>query len=153
MLPAVGQGALGLECRTDDPAALAVLGPLNDGPTRAAVLAERALLRGLGGGCLVPIRARGVVEGDRLTLRAAVLAPDGSRRVADEAEGPPAEAETIGKTLAERMLAQGRGSCWRCGRDSGRLAPRVAGQSRSAWPTFQTEPVALVLCLPVTIVG
>ncbi len=107
MFPAVGQGALGLECRADDAAVLAVLGPLNDGPTRAAVLAERALLRGLGGGCLVPIGARAVVERDRLTLWAVVLAPDGSRREADEAEGPATEAETIGKTLADRMLAHG----------------------------------------------
>ncbi len=71
------------------------------------MLAERALLRGLGGGCLVPIGARAVVEGDRLTLRAAVLAPDGSRRVADEAEGPALEAEEVGRRLAGRMLAQG----------------------------------------------
>ncbi len=84
-----------------------MLGPLNDGPTRQAVLAERALLRGLGGGCLVPIGARAVVEADRLTLRAAVLAPDGSRRVADEAVGPAVEGETIGKSLAERMLVHG----------------------------------------------
>ena len=99
--------ALGLECRSDDAAALAALGPLNDAPTRQAVLAERALLRGLGGGCLVPIGARAIVEGDRLTLRAAVLAPDGSRRVVDEAEGPAAEAETVGRGLAERLLGQG----------------------------------------------
>ena len=65
------------------------------------------MLRGLGGGCLVPIGARAVVEGDRLTLRAAVLAPDGSRRVADEAEGSAAEAEMIGQALAERMLVHG----------------------------------------------
>ncbi|HVS34318.1 MAG TPA: hydroxymethylbilane synthase [Gemmataceae bacterium] len=107
MLPAVGQGALGLECRTDDAATRSLLAPLNDGPTRQAVLAERALLRGLGGGCLVPIGAIGFVEGDRLTLRAAVLAPDGSRRVADMAEGPAEEAEAVGHRLAERMLAQG----------------------------------------------
>ncbi len=119
MLPAVGQGALGLERRADDAAVAAVLGPLNDAATMAAVLAERALLRGLGGGCLVPIGARAVVEGDRLTLRAAVLAPDGSRRVADEAEGPAAAAEAVGRGLAERLLARGRGRCWRCGRDDG----------------------------------
>ena len=107
MLPAVGQGALGLECRTDDEATLAVLTLLNDGPTRQAVLAERALLRGLGGGCLVPIGAQAVVHGDRLRLRAAVLAPDGSRRVADEAGGPAVDAERSGQELAERMLEQG----------------------------------------------
>jgi len=107
MLPAVGQGALGLECRDDDSATLTILGQLNDAPARQAVLAERAMLRGLGGGCLVPIGARAVIVGDRLTLRAAVLAPDGSRRVADEAEGPAVDAERIGQTLAERMLEQG----------------------------------------------
>jgi hydroxymethylbilane synthase len=84
-----------------------VLGQLNDAPTRQAVLAERALLRGLGGGCLVPIGARAVIVGHQLMLRAAVLAPDGSRRVADEAEGPAADAERIGQALAERMLGQG----------------------------------------------
>jgi hydroxymethylbilane synthase len=107
MLPAVGQGALGLECRTDDSATATVLGQLNDAATRQAVLAERALLRGLGGGCLVPIGARAVIVEDRLTLRAAVLAPDGSRRVADKAEGPAVDAEQIGQALAERMLEQG----------------------------------------------
>src|SRR5439155_11124890 len=67
MLPAVGQGALGLECRADDARALALLGPLNDAGTRWAVLAERALLRGLGGGCQVPVGAATAVAGDRLT--------------------------------------------------------------------------------------
>jgi hydroxymethylbilane synthase len=107
MLPAVGQGALGLECRSDDSATLTILSQLNDAPTREAVLAERALLRGLGGGCLVPIGAQARVHGDRLAIRAAVLAPDGSRRVADKAEGPAADAERIGQALAERMLEQG----------------------------------------------
>jgi len=107
MLPAVGQGALGLECRSDDPATLAILGQLNDAPTQQAVLAERALLRGLGGGCLVPIGARAVIKGDLLTLRAAVLAPDGSRRVAGKAEGWDVDAERIGLALADHMLQQG----------------------------------------------
>ncbi len=73
MLPAVGQGALGLECRADDAETLRLLAPLNDPATRACVLAERALLRGLGGGCLVPIGALGTVAGETLHLRAAVL--------------------------------------------------------------------------------
>jgi hydroxymethylbilane synthase len=107
MLPAVGQGALGLECRTDDPTTLALLAPLNDFPTRQAVLAERALLRGLGGGCLVPIGAAGVVRDDRLSLRGAVLSPDGMHRVADEIAGLAAEAEMLGRRLAEVLLARG----------------------------------------------
>jgi hydroxymethylbilane synthase len=107
MLPAVGQGALGLECRADDAQTLALLGPLNDPSTRQSVLAERALLRGLGGGCLVPIGAAGRVEGAQLTLRAAVLTPDGTRRVEAETAGPAAEAEALGQRLAETLLARG----------------------------------------------
>jgi hydroxymethylbilane synthase len=107
MLPAVGQGALGMECRADDPATRALLDPLDDAPTRQAVLAERALLRGLGGGCLVPVGASAAVRGDRLELRAAVLAPDGSRRVRGEVAGPAGEAEDLGRRLAEDLLARG----------------------------------------------
>lgn len=107
MLPAVGQGALGLECRTKDLATVMVLGQLNDAATRQAVVAERALLRGLGGGCLVPIGARAEMDGNRLMLRATVLAPDGSRRVSEAAAGPAVDAEQIGQELAERMLKQG----------------------------------------------
>jgi hydroxymethylbilane synthase len=107
MLPAVGQGALGLECRMDDAATLGVLGRLNDWPTRQAVLAERALLRGLGGGCLLPIGASSRVERDQLWLRGAVLTPDGKRRIAAEHTGPAAHAETIGQQLAEILLTSG----------------------------------------------
>ncbi len=107
MLPAVGQGALGLECRTDEALTLGLLGPLNDVPTRQAVLAERALLRGLGGGCLVPIGASAHVEGEKLTLRGVVLPPDGTERIAAEARGPAIEAESVGRQLAEILLAQG----------------------------------------------
>jgi hydroxymethylbilane synthase len=107
MLPAVGQGALGLECRAGDGATLTLLRALDDAPTRQAVLAERALLRGLGGGCLVPLGASATVAGEHLTLRAAVLPPDGSRRIAGELSGSAAEAERMGKRLAERLLAEG----------------------------------------------
>ncbi len=109
MLPAVGQGALGIECRQDDRETRTLLELLNDGPTRQAVLAERALLRGLGGGCLVPLGARGVVEDDALSLQAAVLSPDGRRRVAGEGTGPAGEAEEIGQHLAESLLSRGAG--------------------------------------------
>jgi hydroxymethylbilane synthase len=107
MLPAVGQGALGLECRKEDTITLGLLDRLNDPATRQAVLAERALLRGLGGGCLVPIGASAHVEGERLTLRGAVLSPDGRHRVADEMSGVAAEAESVGQQLAERLLSSG----------------------------------------------
>src|SRR5262249_8724179 len=99
----------GLECRAGDEATRALLVALDDAPTRAAVLAERAFLRGLGGGCLVPIGALGEVSGDRLHLRGAVLPTDGSQRIAGEAFGPAAEAEAVGRRLADELLARGAG--------------------------------------------
>jgi hydroxymethylbilane synthase len=107
MLPAAGQGALGLECRADDAVTLGLLDRLSDWPTRQAVLAERALLRGLGGGCLLPLGVRSGVEGDRLLLRAAVLSPDGKQRIAKEHNGAAADAEAVGQRLARMMLEAG----------------------------------------------
>ncbi len=107
MLPAVGQGALGLECRSDDAATLALLAPLNDPATRSGVLAERAFLRGLGGGCLVPVGAATTVRDQWLTLRGAVLPPDGSARVGGEEAGPADDAEAVGDRLAAALLASG----------------------------------------------
>jgi hydroxymethylbilane synthase len=107
MLPAVGQGALGLECRCDDAWTRGLLEKIDDPTTHAAVLAERALLRGLGGGCQVPIGALSSVRGDWLTLRGAVLTPDGRERVEGEITRPLAEAETMGQMLAQNLLSQG----------------------------------------------
>lgn len=107
MLPAVGQGALGLECRTDDVTTLGLLQHLNHAPTRQAVLAERALLRGLGGGCLVPIGASSRVENEKLMLRGVVLSPDGTQRVVSERSGKATAAEIVGQQLAEILLASG----------------------------------------------
>ncbi|HEY2910073.1 MAG TPA: hypothetical protein VGI99_07490, partial [Gemmataceae bacterium] len=107
MLPAVGQGALGLECRTDDAETRLLLAALDDPPTRRAVEAERALLLHLGGGCQVPLGAIARVAGETLHLRAAVLASDGSRRLAGDETGPAAEAAVIGERLATRLRALG----------------------------------------------
>jgi hydroxymethylbilane synthase len=107
MLPAVGQGALGLECRADDERTRTLLKKIDHAPTSWAVRAERALLRALGGGCQVPIGATTRVEGATLTLRGVVLPPDGSRRVVGEVAGPIAQAETLGQRLAEDLLARG----------------------------------------------
>jgi hydroxymethylbilane synthase len=107
MLPAVGQGALGLECRADDAVTRGLLAPLDEGSTRAAVLAERAFLRGLGGGCLVPIGALGTVNGGALRLVGAVLSADGKSRVAGERTGRMEEAEAVGQGLAEELLGRG----------------------------------------------
>jgi len=107
MLPAVGQGALGLECREDDGPTRQLLARIGDHDTRQAVLAERAMLFALGGGCLVPIGAATTLVADVLTLRGAVLSPDGHRRVAGEIAGPAAEAEALGQWLAAELLARG----------------------------------------------
>jgi len=107
MLPAVGQGALGLECRAADQATRALLAQLDHAPTRQAVLAERAFLFALGGGCLVPIGAATTVADGVLTLRGAVVSADGQQRVAGSCTGPVAEGPALGEQLAADLLAQG----------------------------------------------
>jgi hydroxymethylbilane synthase len=107
MLPAVGQGALGLECRTADGTTQAILQHVDHPSTHSAVLAERALLRALGGGCQVPIGAVTTVSGAMLTLRGAVLSPDGARRIDGEVTGPLAEPEVLGQNLARDLLGRG----------------------------------------------
>ena len=109
MLPAVGQGALGLECRKDDGETLTVVDALNHFPTRQAVLAERAMLSTLGGGCQVPMGAVCRVDGDVLTLRGAVVRPDGSERIEAEGKGAADHPEQIGRLVAEELLARGSG--------------------------------------------
>jgi hydroxymethylbilane synthase len=107
MLPAVGQGALGLECRADDAAPLAAVARLSHPATQRAVLAERALLRALGGGCQVPMGTVCRAERDVLWLRGAVLRPDGTRRVEAELSGPADDPEALGRRVAEDLLARG----------------------------------------------
>jgi hydroxymethylbilane synthase len=107
MLPAVGQGALGLECRQEDLPTQALLQKLDDRPTHQAVLAERALLASLGGGCLVPIGAATEIQDEMLMIRGAVLDPAGSRRVSGRVGGALCEAESLGHRLARELLTQG----------------------------------------------
>jgi hydroxymethylbilane synthase len=107
MLPAVGQGAIGLECRADDVETRHFVEALNDPATWSAVRAERAMLWGLGGGCLVPIGALTTIEGDFLTLRGAVLSADGSRKVVDTHRGPIEQPLNVGSELAARLLTAG----------------------------------------------
>lgn len=107
MLPAVGQGALGIECRSDDDQARAILAPLEDVSTRAAVAAERALLQHLRGGCMAPIGALGRVNKDEVQLSAVVLSADGAQRLAASGGGAASDAEAIGRRVAEDLLGQG----------------------------------------------
>jgi len=107
MLPAVGQGAIGLECREDDAATRHLVEAVNDPATWNAVRAERAMLWALGGGCLVPIGSLSKVESNTLTLRGAVLSPDGLRKIVDTHRGPLDEPMNIGSELAARLLSAG----------------------------------------------
>lgn len=107
MLPAVGQGALGIETREDDQAARTAVAPLDHSPTRAAVAAERAMLAALEGGCLAPVAAWGRVEGDVLRLSGRVSRVDGSRQLDAALDGRPDEAETLGRLVARHLADQG----------------------------------------------
>jgi hydroxymethylbilane synthase len=108
MIPAVGQAALGLEIRTEDIELQTCLNQIDHRPTHQAVLAERTLLNDLRGGCLAPIGgwAR-EVEKHCLQLDAVVLDPQGKKRLFQSQSGPLGEAQTIGKEVAEKLLADG----------------------------------------------
>tara|TARA_R110000850_G_scaffold130328_1_gene250874 strand:+ start:228 stop:1166 length:939 start_codon:yes stop_codon:yes gene_type:complete len=108
-LPAGGQGAVGIELRSEDAAVLSLLQPLHHAPTAARVTAERAMNRRLEGGCQVPIAcyAEFTGDGDTLLLRGLVGRPDGSLVLRAQAEAPSSAAEQLGIEVAEDLLAQG----------------------------------------------
>ena len=106
-IPAVGQGALGIEIRADRDDVRAWLAPLNDAGTAACVEAERAMSRALAGSCTVPLGAYAQIEGDVLRISGFVATPDGSELVRESAEGTPADADAIGRALAQKLVAQG----------------------------------------------
>jgi hydroxymethylbilane synthase len=109
MLPAIGQGALGLEVRADDQEMLELLSPMNHFPSQVAVTAERAFLARLEGGCLIPVAALGRLEDDTLHLEALISDLEGRRVIQDRLVGPPEEADSMGRRLAELLLARGGG--------------------------------------------
>ncbi|MDH1054025.1 hydroxymethylbilane synthase [Aquipseudomonas alcaligenes] len=104
-LPAGGQGAVGIECRTADAEIHALLAPLHHAETAARVAAERALNKRLNGGCQVPIACYALLEGEQLWLRGLVGQPDGGLLL--RAEGRGSDAEALGVQVAEQLLAQG----------------------------------------------
>ena len=109
LFPAVGQGALGLECRSDDAMVRPIVERLRHPPTWSAVTAERRTLSRLGAGCHAPVGVSTTVEGDDLTLEAVVLSRDGKERLHSKTTGLLADPVAIGNQVAEDLLSQGAG--------------------------------------------
>jgi hydroxymethylbilane synthase len=106
-LPAVGQGAVGIESRVDDVEINALLAPLRCPRTWIVVSAERAMNRRLAGGCQVPIAGFALIDGDEVWLRGLVGMPDGSQMLTADARARVEDAEALGEAIAENLLAQG----------------------------------------------
>lgn len=106
-LPAIGQGAIGIECRRDDIHIQELIAPLNHTPTRTRILAERAISARLGGSCQTPVAGLAEFQGEVLWLRGLIGYPDGSEIVRGEARGHLSEPEQLGRRVAEDLLAQG----------------------------------------------
>ena len=110
-LPAVGQGALGIECRDDRTELRSLLAPLDDARTRCCVEAERSLSRALSGSCTVPLGGYAQLIGEQMKLRGFVATPDGSRLIEEELSLPYSDSvpDKIGKDLAQRLTQRGAG--------------------------------------------
>jgi len=107
MLPAIAQGVIGIECRHDDARINALIAPLGDPGTRSRTAAERAMNATLAGGCQAPVAGYSVLRDGQLQLRGLVGQPDGSTLVRGEIEGAAADAVSLGKQLADDLLARG----------------------------------------------
>jgi len=106
-LHAVGQGALGIECKSDDKDVLKIINILEDRVTSQRCLAERAFLRELEGGCQVPIGVNSIIENDKLNLTGMVASIDGNKLIKDISIGNVNAPEEVGKKLAEKLIKQG----------------------------------------------
>jgi hydroxymethylbilane synthase len=124
VLPAVGQGALGLEMRANDDEIEGLLRFLNHDPTEATVRAERAFLKELEGGCQVPVAAHCRTKGHGLILQGMVAELDGSRMIKDQMEGDEAQPEELGVRLAKRILSSG----------ADRILDRIYGKGDRVFP-------------------
>jgi hydroxymethylbilane synthase len=107
VVPAPGQGALGIECRAEKTEVRRLLEPLGDADTAACVRSERQVSLALGGNCTIPLGAHARLEGGELRLRAVVAAPDGRRMARAQVSGPPAEPEALGRRAAEELRRGG----------------------------------------------
>jgi len=106
MLPAVAQGAIGVERRADDERTAAMLAAIHDRPTGLRLAAERSMLLHLDGSCETPIAGLALLEGDRLWLRGEILRPDGTRVLTGEARGPAGDGAAMGRNLAAELLGR-----------------------------------------------
>jgi hydroxymethylbilane synthase len=109
-IPAVGQGALGIEIRSGRDELWSLLAPLNHGDSAACVRAERQVSRRLGGSCQVPLGAHGVLKSGELYLTGFVASPDGKSFIHDQVEGDPTHPEALGDALSEKLLTKGAGA-------------------------------------------
>jgi hydroxymethylbilane synthase len=107
MLPAVAQGAIGIERREDDARTAEMLAAIHDAPTATLLGAERAFLATLDGSCDTPIAGLAEVEGGTIRLRGEILRPDGSECLSDDASAPVEDGPALGREMAEKLLAQG----------------------------------------------
>jgi hydroxymethylbilane synthase len=106
MLPAIAQGAIGIERRADDSRVAALLEPIHDGPTGQQLAAERAFLRALDGSCQTPIAGLATLTDGTLRLRGEILRPDGSKVLADDRSAPVADGPGLGAAMAADLLGQ-----------------------------------------------
>ena len=106
-LPAIGQGAIGIECRLDDERVKSLIAPLHHDETSTRLAAERAMNERLNGGCQVPIAGHATLDGDSLTIHGLVGEPDGSTIVRASRSGPAADAASLGTAVAEELLSGG----------------------------------------------
>ncbi len=106
MLPAVAQGAIGVETRTADTAILALLAPIHDTPTASRIVAERAFLAALDGSCQTPIGGLAEITGVDLRFRGEIIRPDGTERLATERRGPVSDAAALGADAAEELRSR-----------------------------------------------
>jgi hydroxymethylbilane synthase len=106
MIPAIGQGALGIEIRVDDPTVEPIVSELNHEETASCVLIERAFLRRMGGGCQVPLAAYAQADNDSMTVYTAVVHPDGSPMIREHYSGAKQEA-SFGAQLADTLISRG----------------------------------------------
>ena len=107
MLPAAAQGVVGIECRDDKAELREVLAALAHAPTELTTAAERAIARELQASCHSPVAAHAIIDGDRMTVTALVAMPDGTRAIRLSTEGPAADADALGVSLAKEMRAAG----------------------------------------------